>query len=219
MIRLLSSKMNIVRHSRILFSSLSAYSLLFTAATISTTSQTATAFALPSSPNNSNRKEIHTATTAESDMSTTATTTTATSTTCSAPAASTIPSLDPDRVKVIEESGPGRRIVALEPLGAQVYGFDLEKDEPSKEVLEALEMEMANRGFLVFKGQQGLTVDGFLRGSCWFGGKEIHSTHGVHPATPNMNRDIFRLANDRTHGILGVGKNLLQHWQELKICE
>jgi taurine dioxygenase len=33
----------------------------------------------------------------------------------------------------------------------------------------------------------------------------MHSTHGVHPATPDRNRHIFRLSNDRKHGILGVG--------------
>ena len=31
----------------------------------------------------------------------------------------------------------------------------------------------------------------------------MHSTHGVHPEAPN--RHIFRLANDRSVGILGVG--------------
>lgn len=34
---------------------------------------------------------------------------------------------------------------------------------------------------------------------------DIHSTHGVHPATPGNNRHIFRLSNDQRHGILGVG--------------
>ena len=38
------------------------------------------------------------------------------------------------------------------------------------------------------------------RASCWWGGKELHSTHGVHPATPDANRHIFRLSNDQRHG-------------------
>lgn len=33
----------------------------------------------------------------------------------------------------------------------------------------------------------------------------MHSTHGVHPATPGRNQHIFRLSNDPNHGILGVG--------------
>lgn len=37
----------------------------------------------------------------------------------------------------------------------------------------------------------------------YFGGRRIHSTHGVHPQAPN--RDIFRLSNRPDHGIVGVG--------------
>ncbi len=37
------------------------------------------------------------------------------------------------------------------------------------------------------------------------GAREIHSTHGVHPATPGRNRHIFRCSNDSPHGILGGG--------------
>jgi taurine dioxygenase len=72
-------------------------------------------------------------------------------------------------------------------------------------VTEALEREMAGRGFIVFKSDQPLDADDFLRASCWWGGKELHSTHGVHPATPKGNRHIFRLSNDQRHGIPGVG--------------
>ena len=72
-------------------------------------------------------------------------------------------------------------------------------------MIQALEEEMANRGFLVFKEQKELSVEQELRATCWWGSKQLHSTHGVHPATPDYNRHIFRLSNDRTHGILGVG--------------
>ena len=50
-----------------------------------------------------------------------------------------------------------------------------------------------------------MSVDQLIQASVWWGGKEMHSTHGVHPATPGKNRHIFRLSNDRQHGILGVG--------------
>jgi taurine dioxygenase len=100
----------------------------------------------------------------------------------------------------------GGRINALEPIGAEVRGIDLTSPEtPPPDVLEALEKEMARRGFLVFKSDRPLEVDDFLRASCWWGGRELHSTHGVHPATPQGNAHIFRLSNDRRHGIPGVG--------------
>ena len=115
-----------------------------------------------------------------------------------------IPPLDPARVKIIEKAGG--RIVPLDPVGAAVFGIDLSSEQPpSPKVIEALEQEMAARGFIVFKSDRALEVDGFLRASCWWGGKELHSTHGVHPATPGANRHIFRLSNDRRHGIPGVG--------------
>ena len=44
-----------------------------------------------------------------------------------------------------------------------------------------------------------------IEASCLWGGRQIHSTHGVHPATPDNNRHIFRLSNDPQHGIVGVG--------------
>jgi taurine dioxygenase len=117
---------------------------------------------------------------------------------------STIPPLDPTRVATIEAFGG--TITPLEPLGAQVQGIDLSTaDAPPPEVLEALEQEMANRGFLVFKNDSQLSADDFLRASCWWGGKELHSTHGVHPATPGGNQHIFRLSNDQRHGIQDVG--------------
>lgn len=117
---------------------------------------------------------------------------------------STIPPLNPSRVKCIEAFGG--RIEALDPIGAVVYGIDLAAETPPPaEVLEALELEMAHRGFIAFKSEHLIEPEAFLRASCWWGGKALHSTHGVHPATPNQNRDIFRLSNDPQHGIPGVG--------------
>ncbi|MCF7997359.1 MAG: TauD/TfdA family dioxygenase [Chromatiaceae bacterium] len=112
--------------------------------------------------------------------------------------------LDPSRVALIERFGG--HIEPLDPIGALVYGVDLSADAPPpEEVRRALELEMAQRGFLVFRSERQLEPEAFLRASCWWGGKELHSTHGVHPATPDGNRDIFRLSNDPKHGIPGVG--------------
>lgn len=115
----------------------------------------------------------------------------------------TIPSLDADRVKLIEKHGG--KIQPLDPVGVEIYGIDLKGPAPPEDVIKAIEAEMANRGFAVFKGQQDLNVDQLIKASVWWGGKQMYSTHGVHPATPDYNRDIFRLSNDRKHGILGVG--------------
>ena len=57
----------------------------------------------------------------------------------------------------------------------------------------------------MFKNESTLAAKGFLQASCWWGGKELHSTHGVHPATPGGNPHLFRLSNDHHHGIKGVG--------------
>lgn len=112
--------------------------------------------------------------------------------------------VNPSNVKVIKEFGAD--IIPLDPIGAQVVNLDLSSTEnPPLQVIEALEYEMASRGFIAFKNQTDLDVDSFLNASSWWGGKEIHSTHGVHPATPDGNRHIFRLSNDPQHGILGVG--------------
>ena len=120
------------------------------------------------------------------------------------PNLSKLPPLDPSRVATIEKFGA--RITTLEPAGAQVQGIDLSsRHAPPPDVIKALEHEMADRGFIVFKNRKQLEVDDFLRASCWWGGKELHSTHGVHPATPGGNEHIFRLSNDRRHGIPGVG--------------
>jgi len=100
----------------------------------------------------------------------------------------------------------GAEILPLDPIGAAVYGVDLASESPpAPAVVTALEYEMATRGFVVFKNETQLGVDDFLRASCLWGGKELHSTHGVHPATPGHNRHIFRLSNDQRRGIPGVG--------------
>ena len=117
---------------------------------------------------------------------------------------SSVSPLDPSRVETIEKAGA--TILPLDPIGAAVSGIDLSSQRPPPpDVIEALEKEMASRGFIVFKSSEALDVDDFLRASCWWGGKELHSTHGIHPATPDRNRHIFRLSNDRRHGIPGVG--------------
>jgi len=118
--------------------------------------------------------------------------------------ASKIAPLDPVHVVTIEQFGG--EIIPLDPLGAQTQGIDLSAPEaPPAEVVAALEHVMAVRGFIVFKNETQLEPDEFLRASCWWGGKELHSTHGVHPATPGGNPHIFRLSNDGRHGIPGVG--------------
>lgn len=117
--------------------------------------------------------------------------------------AAAIPEPDPERLRIIESHGG--RLTSLEPIGVQVYGIDLAAGDPPANVLAALEHEMASRGFLVFKSDRPLDPEDFLRASSWWGGKALHSTHGVHPATPNGNRHIFRLSNDRRYGIQGVG--------------
>jgi len=117
---------------------------------------------------------------------------------------STIPSISQKRKIIIEKYGA--KITPLKPLGASVSGIDLSaKDSPPDKVIKALEMEMANRGFLVFKNEKQISEEDFLRVSCWWGGQELLSTHGVHPATPKGNRHIFRLSNDPNRGITGVG--------------
>ena len=117
---------------------------------------------------------------------------------------SKIAPLDPAHVETIERAGG--KILPIDPIGAEVHDIDLSSAHPpAADVIEALEHEMASRGFLVFRHRRPLDVDDFLRASCWWGGKALHSTHGVHPATPGGNRHIFRLSNDRRHGIPGVG--------------
>ena len=103
-------------------------------------------------------------------------------------------------------AGFGGQITPLDPIGAQVSGIDLSQPEAiPADVVAALEYEMARCGFLVFKNERQLEPGEFLRASCLFGGRELHSTHGVHPQTPGGNPHIFRLSNDERHGIPDVG--------------
>ena len=48
-----------------------------------------------------------------------------------------------------------------------------------------------------------MTGDEQVFASKLWGGRKMHSTHGVHPKAPNV--DIFRLSNDPKVGINGVG--------------
>ena len=115
-----------------------------------------------------------------------------------------VPTLEPSNVAIIEEFGA--RISPLDAVGCEVHGIDLSTENPPPpEIINALEKEMASRGFLVFRNRQQIEPEDFLRASCWWGGRELHSTHGVHPATPGGNQHIFRLSNDHRHGIPGVG--------------
>ena len=118
--------------------------------------------------------------------------------------ASKLPPIDPDSTAIIEAFGATIR--PLHPIGAEVSGMDLTSDQaPPAEVVTTLERIMAERGFLVFKNDRELGVEDFLRASCLWGGRELHSTHGVHPETPGGNPHIFRLSNDERHGIPDVG--------------
>src|SRR6056297_2668264 len=117
---------------------------------------------------------------------------------------SRLPPIDPSHAALIARIGG--KITALEPIGAQVSGIDLKStDAIPVEIVAMLEREMAHRGFLVFKNETRLDHEDFLRASCLWGGRELHSTHGVHPETPDGNPHIFRLSNDRRHGIPDVG--------------
>ncbi|MGM0615072.1 MAG: TauD/TfdA dioxygenase family protein [Pseudomonadota bacterium] len=115
---------------------------------------------------------------------------------------STIPAIDPAHLALLEQHG--LTATELEPLGIEIRGADVRSALPEA-VTKALEVEMAQRGFIVFKHQTELSANELVEASKWWGAGEIHSTHGVHPATPDMNRDIFRCSNDDRYGILGVG--------------
>lgn len=113
-----------------------------------------------------------------------------------------VPPLDSECVALLEQEG--LTVEKLDPIGAVIYGADVRTALPEP-VIAALETEMAQQGFIVFKYQAGLSADELVNASKWWGGREIHSTHSVHPATPDGNRDIFRCSNDKRYGILGVG--------------
>jgi len=118
--------------------------------------------------------------------------------------ATKLPPVDPARAALIEQFGA--ELTPLDPVGAQVTGIDLSSpDALPREIVDMLEREMADRGFLVFKSDKALSAEDFLRASCLWGGRELHSTHGVHPQTPGGNPHIFRLSNDERHGIPDVG--------------
>ena len=99
----------------------------------------------------------------------------------------------------------GAALAPLEPIGAVIRDLPLSGRKPPLKVVEAIERTMATRGFVVFKSPTPLPTDAFLEASCWWGGQELHSTHGVHPATPGGNAHLFRLSNDPSEGIRGVG--------------
>jgi taurine dioxygenase len=117
---------------------------------------------------------------------------------------SKLPPIESKDISIIE--GFGAKILPIEPLGAEIYGIDLcLKESITTEVIEAIERVMAYRGPVIFKEQKNLSASDFLKASTLWGGKELHSTHGVHPATPELNRHIFRVSNDSSEGVLGVG--------------
>lgn len=112
-----------------------------------------------------------------------------------------VPALGADSVAFLKENGVD--IAPLDVLGAEVSGLDLRHTTRNSPLLPVLQKEMAARGYIVFRGQGVLSGDEQVHASALFGGRKIHSTHGVHPKAPN--KHIFRLSNDQEHGILGVG--------------
>lgn len=119
------------------------------------------------------------------------------------PATST-PPIQTAHIALVEKFGG--EIKPLDPIGAEVTGIDLSTTRSlPEEVRDALEREMARRGFVVFRNDRQIEPESFLRASCWWGGRELQSTHGVHPETPGGNPHIFRLSNDERHGIPDVG--------------
>ncbi|MBU2954264.1 TauD/TfdA dioxygenase family protein [Marinobacter sp. F3R08] len=101
----------------------------------------------------------------------------------------TVAPLNPENLALLEQEGLS--VKPLEPIGAEIYGADV-RNRLSDPAIKALEAEMANRGFIVFKHQAGLSSEELIDTCTWWGGHEIHLTHGVHPATPGRNRRIFR---------------------------
>ena len=67
-------------------------------------------------------------------------------------------------------------IEPIEPVGARVTGMDLRKvgiqDKP-EEVWKALELEMAQRGYLVFPEQGVMTPEEQIHASCLWGGRKV----------------------------------------------
>ncbi|HBF92631.1 MAG TPA: taurine dioxygenase, partial [Marinobacter adhaerens] len=88
---------------------------------------------------------------------------------------STVAPLNPDNVALLEQEG--LTLKPLDPIGVEIYGSDVRNQLPEP-AIKALEEEMANRGFIVFKHQAGLSPDELIEACKWWGGREIHSTHG-----------------------------------------
>ena len=85
-----------------------------------------------------------------------------------------IPEIDQKRRSLLMDHDIN--IEPLEPLGVRVTGLDLREtkyEHKPPEVWKALEYEMANRGFLVFKDQGVLTPDEQVRASILWGGQEV----------------------------------------------
>ena len=104
----------------------------------------------------------------------------------------------------------------LAPFGAEIAGVDLVALQRSGHLRHgsglaaSLEHAMAQTGVLIFRDQgrhSGPGAAGVLSGdeqvaiSRLFGAGEMHSTHGVHPKSPNEH--VFRLSNDQAEGIIG----------------
>jgi len=113
-----------------------------------------------------------------------------------------VPPLDP--INVARLAQEGIKLEALAPIGARAEGVDLKT--PSKlsaEAVEALQQEMARRGFIVFPNQGILSGDEQIAASKLWGSHEMHSPHGHHPQSPSEH--ILRVSNDRDQGMAGVG--------------
>ncbi len=78
--------------------------------------------------------------------------------------------------------GFGLKIRLLDPIGAAILDANLAEDvNVDSQAIACIERLMAEQGFVVFKSDRQLGVKDFLRVSCWWGGRELHSTHSVHP--------------------------------------
>jgi taurine dioxygenase len=69
---------------------------------------------------------------------------------------STVAPLNPDNVALLEQEGLSLK--PLDPIGVEIYGADVRNQLPEP-AIKALEEEMANRGFIVFKHQAGLSPE------------------------------------------------------------
>uniref|UniRef100_A0A7S3PR62 TauD/TfdA-like domain-containing protein n=1 Tax=Aplanochytrium stocchinoi TaxID=215587 RepID=A0A7S3PR62_9STRA len=110
------------------------------------------------------------------------------------------PPLREQTISVLHECGA--KIRALEPFGAEVTGLNL-RDPLDGVTVTTLQHEMSLRGFVCFRQQGVLTAEEQVSASKLWGGKEIHTTHSNHFASPHP--DVFRLSNDPLHGIPDVG--------------